>query len=194
MVLVWGLTTLAQAPEPSVVSEDWKFEFDYDKPRVIRVPNESGGYDWYWYITYTVTNNNDEDLLYLPTFTVATDKGHILAANSAISPLAFPAIQRALKNPLLESPAGIVGNLRQGSDYAKQGVIIWPDLGVDVDTFDVFVAGTSGETKTIKHPITGEEIYLRRTLKLSYDAPGNPPTPKDQAEVITLISETEVMR
>lgn len=195
MMLLVGVSVLqAQAPEPSIISEDWKFDFDYDKPRVIRVPNEKGGFDWYWYITYEVTNNNDEDLLFLPGFTIATDKGHIIEANRGISPLAFPAIKQELKNPLLDSPAAIVGNLRQGSDYAKQGVIIWKDLGEDIDSFDVFVAGLSGETTTVKHPVTGEEIYLRRTLKLGYETPGNPLSPKDQADTTLFVSEFEVMR
>lgn len=192
MVMVSGLQ--AQAPEPSVAGESWKLNFTHDKPRVVRVPNEDGGYDWYWYITYKVVNKNDKDIMFLPDFTIATDKGHIIAANKGVSPLAYPVIQQQLKNPLLESPAEVVGTLKQGDDYAKQGVIIWKDFGEDVDQLSLFIAGLSGETVSIKHPTTGEDVYLRRTLVLKYDTPGNPPSPKEQAEVTTLVSETEVMR
>ena len=184
----------AQAPDPQLVSEDWKLQFTHTEPRVIAIPDGEGGHDWYWYIAYKVVNPGKEDVLFFPGFTVATDKGDIVPANTDISPLAFPMIKKQLRNELVESSAEVVGMIKQGVDYAKEGVIIWKDFGHDVDQFKVFIAGTSGETQSIEHPVTGEPVFLRRTIELVYDTPGNPPSPQDQAKVTVLVTEQEVMR
>lgn len=196
LLLVCSFTAYAaaQAPEPELVSDSWKLDFTYTQPRVIAVPNDQGGTDWYWYIAYKVVNRGAEDVLFFPDFTIATDKGDIIAANTDISPLAFPMIKKDLRNDLVESPAQVIGMIKQGVDYAKEGVIIWKDFGHDVDKVNVYIAGLSGETQSVKHPVTGEMVFLRRTLELVYDTPGNPPSPQDQAKVTTLESKREVMR
>ena len=121
LLLVCSFTAYAaaQAPEPELVSDSWKLDFTYTQPRVIAVPNDQGGTDWYWYIAYKVVNRGAEDVLFFPDFTIATDKGDIIAANTDISPLAFPMIKKDLRNDLVESPAQVIGMIKQGVDYAN---------------------------------------------------------------------------
>lgn len=192
-VLILSTTAQAQAPEPQIVSPSWNLDVQFSDPQVIAVPGPNG-VEWYWYMTYEVTNETGEDRLFIPDITVANNAGEIVEANHNISPLAFSMIQRVQQNDLLESPAQIIGTIRQGSDYAKDGVIIWREFDRPYSQFYVFFAGFSGESAVVEHPTSGEEIHFHRTIMLTFDAPGNPPNPQVQLESVTLEERTEVMR
>lgn len=183
----------AQAPEPQIVSPSWNLDMTFGEPQVVAVPGPTG-VQWHWYMTYKVVNDTGADRLFIPDVTIATDAGQIVQANRDISPLAFPMIQAEQRNPLLESPAQIIGTIRQGSDYAKEGVIIWREFSRPYSKFYVFLAGFSGESAVIQHPLTGEDIHFRRTIMLTFDAPGNPPNPQVQLQSVTLQERAEVMR
>ena len=49
---------------------------------------------------------------------------------------------------------------------------IWPAFDHDVDRVTVFVAGLSGETQSVKNPVTNEEVSVRKTLMIEYGFPG----------------------
>ena len=180
-------------PKPAVVSSSWNLEFEYSKPQAIMVPDLAGRPQWFWFLPYQVTNNTGEDRLFIPEFTVYTDQGDIITVGQNVPSTVFPAIAKRLGNDLLESPIEIVGQLLQGSDYARESVAIWPAFqGKDVDHFTIFVGGLSGETQTVRSPGKDEEILVRRTKAIEFAIPGNYPTPQNQP--VNFIDERDVMR
>ncbi len=167
-------------PEPAIVSRDWVFDIDVGTPKPISIRDIHGKTRWFWYMTYTVTNNTGSDRLFIPEITIATDEGDIIIAGQDVPASVFPAIKQREGDALLQSPIQIVGKLLQGGDFARASVIVWPAFDHPVDDVDVFFAGLSGETKAIAHPTTGEEIVMRKTLMLSYKTPGAVVHPQEQ--------------
>lgn len=194
LVGVFGDVPRALAyPEPAVVNRSWQLEFDYGHPRPIAVRDAQDELRWYWYMPYTVSNPTGESRLFVPEVTIATDTGAIFPANANVPRRVFQAIQRETRNDLLLDPIQIVGRLQPGSDYAKDGVLMWPDFEGDVDSFRVFIAGLSGENATVQNPVTGEDVLMQRTRMLVYRTPGSATvSPEDQP--VVLETETDVMR
>ena len=138
---------------PSVTADDWRLDVDYRLPRPV-----FSGDRWYWYMPYTVTNKTDQDRLFIPEVTVVTSSGEIIPAGSRIPESVYQDVADLMENPLLVSPQDIIGDLRQGADFAKDGVIIWPHPVGDMHRMDIFFAGLSGETQPLLSPSTGEPI------------------------------------
>ncbi|MEM8783320.1 MAG: hypothetical protein AAGE65_10765 [Planctomycetota bacterium] len=204
-------------PTPAVANDDWKLDFTPGVPTAIAIEDAFGNARWYWYLPYTVTNHSGSDQRFIPQVTVLTDTGNIIEAGKNVPARAFTQVAAQLKNPLLESPQSVVGTIRQGVDFEKDSVFIWPVPPEDVDQFTVFVAGLSGETAVLTMPSTGEPlmepaldietgqplldengapvmrpVIARRTTALTYATPGTPDSP--QQRPVTLLAETRVMR
>ena len=182
-------------PEPSLIPVAWQLAFTHDMPRTISVRGVDGRTHWYWYLPYKVVNQSETEQMFVPEFTVATDKGDIITTNRHIPPNVYTAITRRLANPLLENPLQVSGRLLIGEDQAKESVAIWPVFEHDVDRQRVFVAGLSGETQVVTHPLTGKDVALRKTLMLTYRTPGTPLAyAARQKQTIELKNATWVMR
>lgn len=209
--------TVSGIPEPDLVTEAWQFTFTHSQPRTISVENAQGEVQWYWYFTYKVVNNEQEDLLFTPEIIVADDQGRIVHANRGVNITVFRAVRDLVRNPLLMSPAEVNGRMFPGEDFARESVAIWPVSADDVDEFAVFFGGLYGEIKPVLNPVTGEPIEVqmvdprtgeprvddagepvmvplevRRTRKLHYKSPGTNQRP--QAMRAEVIDETDVMR
>ena len=192
-VVLFGSSDSLQAfEEPNIVSKDWQYNFLHDRPRAIAVYGIGGRVSWFWYITYKVVNDTGDERLFVPEVIIYTDTGKIFPTGRNVPAAAFAAVQEKLENPLLESPAEIIGRLLQGADHAKEGVAIWPTPTEDVDHITVFFSGLSGETKAIKHPLSGKRIVLRKTLMIDYHLPGTSQRVQDQP--VILQGEKWVMR
>ncbi len=204
-------------PTPDIATDAWQIGLEAEIPRAIFVPDHQGNPRWYWYLAYTVTNETGQDRLFIPEVAVVTDGGRIIEAGRGVPARAYSVIAGQLHNPLMESPQEIIGTLRQGEDFARQSVAIWPIPAEDVDQFTVFFAGLSGESAKLLRPSTGEpllepaadpetgepmldtdgqpvmrEVIARRTTALTYATPGTPATPQNQP--ISLLDEGQVMR
>lgn len=185
-------SALHAAPEPSIVPRAWEFDFTFQAPRPIAIRDIDGQYHWFWYMTYKVVNNSGTEQMFIPEFTIATDTGKIIAAGSKLPSSLFPAIKAKLQNPLLLSPVDVVGRLLQGEDNARESVAVWPAFEDDVDAISVFVGGLSGETIALPHPLTGDPVLLRKTMKVDYAMPGSSGTP--QVQPMLMRSSEWVMR
>ncbi|HEY0007203.1 MAG TPA: hypothetical protein VGB55_00635 [Tepidisphaeraceae bacterium] len=179
------LSTLAQQtpayPQPSKYPIAWELKFEHSAPRRIvvetpgtRVPTA------YWYITYTVTNNTDNEINFLPAFDMVTRSGKVLRSDRGVPRAVFDRIKGATGNKLLESNVEIAGTLRVGADQAKDGVAIWPEPEAEMGSFSIFVAGLSGESAVLaddagKPMITTDDkpIILFKTLQLDYNVSGD---------------------
>lgn len=204
-------------PKPDPVTQDWSFDFEYTTPDTIAIKQPDGSIQWYWYITYKITNFEEDELFFDPRIVIQSDNGEIVTANLGINTTVFKEIRNLLKNPLLLSPIEMPGRVFKGKNYTRQSAIIWKVSDEDVDNFKVFVGGIYGETKTVKDPATGEPIMvpvidaltgkpqkdadgndvmqpleLKRTRMLHYKTPGTTESRQDPA--IKLVEEKDVLR
>ena len=73
-----------------------------------------------------------------------------------------------ISDPLLETQDEIIGDLRQGAEYAKEEgdglASIWiPPVQNDrANEVSIFVAGLSGETAREFHPVSGEAVHFAK--------------------------------
>ena len=160
-------------PEPRIVTDSWKIDFQFETPRVINVVTEPGQpAQTFWYLPYTVTNESGEDQMFIPDIRILTNEGQLLQAGRNVPPNVFDAIKAEQRNKLLESPIEVIGRILQGEDNAKDSVAIWAAPEADVDAITITIKGLSGETTVVKNPESGEEIVLRKTLMLQFATPG----------------------
>jgi hypothetical protein len=174
-------------PEPSLYPISWELKFEHGKPKRIVVTDPGKGPSAYWYLTYTVTNESDEEQTFLPRFEMMTSDGQIVQSDRGITPRVFEAVKRQEGNKFLEPRTKIMGRLRVGEDQARDGVAIWKEPMSEMGNFSIFVTGLSGEAVTMKMvngkmtPIAPTKIaeelkgvdekdvvILRKTLQLNY--------------------------
>lgn len=204
-------------PQPDPVTLDWVFDFEYATPSTISVKDSDGNVQWYWYMTYKVTNTTEDELFFDPRIVIQNDAGEIIKANLGVDTRVFNAVRKLLENPLLLSPIEVSGKVFKGQEYARESVAIWKATKDDVDQFKVFFAGIYGEVKIVNNPNTGapimvpvidaisgkpvmdadgkpmmQPLLVRRTRMIHFKTPGTTET-RDNP-VIELKEEKDVMR
>jgi hypothetical protein len=201
MIMRWSLVLVASVlvaatavsgfahPEPSSVPFRWELHFE---PGELRLYENSLDGRAYWYFTYVVTNRTEEDQLWAPSFTLYTDGGHILASGRDVPPQVEGAIRRLLGNDLLETQNEAIGELYQGREHAKDGLVVWPVKDTKVTELTLFIGGISGETARVMNPLTGEEHILRKTLRRDYIVPGD--ARARGSRPVELVEQTWVLR
>lgn len=204
-------------PKPDAVTQDWSFDFEYTQPDTIAIEKPDGSIQWYWYMTYKITNFEEDELFFDPRIVIHSDNGEIVTANLGVDATVFKEVRNLLENPLLRAPVEMPGRVFKGENYARQSAIIWKVSDEDIDSFKVFVGGIYGETKTVTNPNTGEPIMIpvidaltgeavkgpddqplmqtlqvKRTRMIHYKTPGTTESQQDPA--IQLIEEKDVLR
>lgn len=86
------------APRPDAVTQDWSFDFEYTTPDTIAIENPDGSVDWYWYMTYKVTNFEEDELFFDPRIVIHSDNGQIATANLGIDATVFKEVRTLLEN------------------------------------------------------------------------------------------------
>lgn len=170
----WSLVPVP-APEPSPIPKRWQLEIEPSPLRVIVLDVPGSGPKAFLYLTYTVTNNSGIDLLFAPSFDLATDEGQVLRSGRDVPVAAAKQLMQLLANPLLEDQIGVVGTLLRGEENAKESLAIWPVPTTLLSELTVYCAGFSGETVTVEVPNAAghlEKKVLRKTLELRYRIPG----------------------
>ncbi|HEX3359150.1 MAG TPA: hypothetical protein VHS31_19380 [Tepidisphaeraceae bacterium] len=182
-LLTLGLlrATFAAAPQPSPYPISWEFKFQHDLPKriVVDIPGKDTPVA-YWYLTYTVTNNTDEERAFLPLFEMVTKEGNVIHSDKAIPKKVFDTIKDHEKKQFLEPWTKVGGELRLGEDQAKDGVAIWEEPSPRMGKFSIYASGFSGEAVTLKdddgkvmNDKDGNPIILRKTLQLNYHIRGD---------------------
>lgn len=193
-----GLTAVGALPVPSLaaapvapfaaVPPAKAFDFKPSAMRLYRDP-ETG--DHFWYFTYEVMNRTGKDQRFAPRIEMVTDDGAIVALGAEVPSRIVRDLKKLLKDPLIEDQFSILGDLLQGEENAKTGLVVFrvPKLSakdkkigshqsetenLDHTELTVFVQGLSSETKTALHPKTGEAMRLRANLPMTFLIPGNP--------------------
>lgn len=165
----------AQAPKPSPYPKSWEFKFTHGPLRRVVVTPPGGTAQGYWYMTYQVTNNSDQERVFLPTFVMMTKDGKLHRSDRSIPAVVFDVIKQREKIRFLEAYPAIAGELRLGEDQARDGVAIWPEPMPEMGTFSVFAENLSGEAIIYKDAkgaevknAEGKPVILRKTLRINY--------------------------
>jgi hypothetical protein len=191
--LAGAVLTIAAAqadyPKPAPVPYRWELEFDAGP---LRLYHDQSSDAHYWYFTYTVINRTGSDQLWAPKFTLYTDVGEIMDSGRDVSAQVVENLMSLLGNELLEDQNEAIGDLLQGKENAKEGLVIWPAKNLEVTELSLFVAGISGETARVKHPVNGQEIILRKSLQRDYIIRGS--ATARGSEPIELLEQRWVLR
>lgn len=164
--------TLA-APQPDPVPRRWQLDIKPGPLRLAIIHVEGLGRRAYFYFTYYVENNTGEDLLFAPSFQIATDDGTLINSGANVPSSVTRTLLERLRNPFLKDQISAVGLLLQGEENAREGLVIWPAHNLEVDEVIIFATGFSGETETYIRPDTGESVLLRKSLMLRHETPGD---------------------
>jgi len=166
----------ALPPEPSPVPVRWELDVDVGPLRVASVEVPGQGPMLYYYLTYTVTNNTDEPVLFAPSFELSTDAGGTVVAGQGVPAAATRELLERLANPLLLDQVDMIGLLRRGEAHAREGLVVWPASNVEADEVRIYMAGFSGETARIRVIDRGSgtprDVVLRKTLMATHAQPG----------------------
>lgn len=165
------------APEPSPVPKRWQLDVSPSPLRLVVLTGPDGRVRPFFFMSYTVTNNSGQDLLFAPMFELATDAGELVRSGRDVPVWATQQIMARVGNPLAQDQIAIVGTLLRGEENARDGVVIWAAPTLQLSELIVYGAGFSGETATVEvpNPETGqmERKVLRKTLELRYRMEGD---------------------
>lgn len=163
----WGGT---EAPVPSGRPPRWELRFKLNQDlRLIQIEDR-----FYWFLTYIVTNRTKQDQIFVPSVVLYSDAGDIIRAGEGVPFGATRELLKLIANPLLESNTQIIGPIKQGREYAREGLVVWKAGSLDIDEVSIFFAGLSSETQVVRDPVTGKNVVVRKTLHRLYKVPGDP--------------------
>jgi hypothetical protein len=168
VVLAFALPLRGDFPTPSPFPVSWELTMTHSVPKRIVVQGAGDANPQsYWYVTYHVANNTDQDrILFYPQFDMMLENGQDVRSDIGVSPSVFDAIKKKEHLKYLQGNDTIGGDLRQGEDQSKDGVAIWPEPRLRMGTFTVFASGFWGETATVK--VGDKDVNLHKTLQLTY--------------------------
>jgi len=135
---------------------------------------------YYWYLIYDVVNMTGQDITWAPSMVLYTDRGEVHRDGRDVSRSVQRAVQQHVGDPLLESKASVIGQLRQGPAHARRGVAVWPAGLAQSNELRIFVEGISPESVVVTHPTSGAPVTLRKNLALHYLVPGDARVMGDQ--------------
>jgi len=174
---------------PSARPVRWQLDFE---PGDLRLYVDARDGKAYLFMTYKVVNNTSQDRLWAPSFVLFTDRGELVKSGVNVPRRITDELLTLMGNEFLETQERVIGDLFQGEGMAKEGLVIWPIQDTRLNELRIFVAGLSGETARLNHPITGEPIILRKTMQRNYLIRGD--ALARGRKPIELIGTTWVMR
>ena len=171
LLALLAVVCLASAyPVPAGTPFRWEFQFKAGDFRLY-VDQETN--EAYWWMHYTVTNRTKRDRIWAPKFTLFTDVGEILESGKDVPSTITAKIKDLLGNELIETQNEIIGDLLQGIENARDGLVIWPARVLQVNEITMFISGVSGETIRVRNPITSEQVILYKSIQRNYLIPGD---------------------
>jgi hypothetical protein len=180
----------ADYPKPSPYPTTWELKFEHSIPKriVVRLPD---GPHPYWYMTYSVTNNTDQEQTFFPYFEILTEDGKLIRSDKNVAQTVFDSIKARENKKFLEPEWKIEGTIRIGEDQTRDGVAIWPEPAPRLGHFSIFVGGLSGESATVNGP-DDKPVILRKTLQLNFHIRGDEFFPGE--DEVNPVGEKWIMR
>jgi hypothetical protein len=161
------------APEPEVVPRRWELRIEPGPLRIASITVPDRATRQYLFMTYRVINNSGQDVLFAPTFELANGEGDIQRSGREVPQAVTDRLKQEAQNPLVEDQIQIIGELMQGEENAKHGVVVWPVTDLTPTDLIVYASGFSGETATVENPVTKTRAVLRKTARIEFENPGN---------------------
>jgi hypothetical protein len=184
------------APEPDPIPHRWQLDVEPGALRVVKLDVPDVGPQLFYYMTYKVVNKTGEDLLFTPSFDLATDEGDLVRAGRGVSAWVTREIITKLENEFLQDPIEVVGTFLQGEGNAKESIAIWPVVTAHVGDLEIYGNGFSGELKTIDAYDAAtkgtKRVTLRKTLMIRYEPLGE--TRPTGAEGLPVVEMRWIMR
>ncbi len=165
--------SLGMAPEPDPVPQRWELQVDVGELRLSTIDVPNVGPRKYFSLTYRVTNNSGQDLLFAPAFELADGEGGVVRSGRDVPLTVTQQLLAQTQNVFIQDQISIIGELLQGSENARDGLVIWPANNLSPDEVVVYAAGFSGETATVVGTDGKTKFVLRKTLRLEYTPPGD---------------------
>lgn len=164
-------------PEPEAIPRRWQLEIEPGPLRLTSLDVPVVGKKTFYYFTYKVINNTGEDLLFAPAFELATERG-VHRSGTGVPVAVTKTLMEYVQNSYIQDQISIIGQLLQGKENAKEGLVIWPADELDADEMTLYAAGFSGETATVEKPTTKdkavkEKVVLRKSYQIKYHLSGD---------------------
>jgi hypothetical protein len=172
MAMAAGVMSGMSPPEPDPIPRRWQLEVEVGDLRVATFDVKDEGRKAYFYMTYKVTNNSGEDLLFAPSFELAMDH-QVLRSGRQIPLDVTKQLLESTKINQIEDQISIIGQLLQGKENAKHGLVVWPASELSTLDLTLYAAGFSGETATVERPDNKDKVVLRKSLMVRYASPGD---------------------
>lgn len=181
----WG-PPVGAAPKADIATTVWQLDLEfYDPQRItLRLPGNERE-TTYWYVLYEVTNRTGKDVAFYPSFRIVTDTLQVVEGGTNVHPKVYDAIKaRHLREfPFFAPPPKVTGLLLQGEENSRSSAAVFRTFDENAASFTLYVSGLSGESERVRNPAfdvkRGESddnsraFYLRRTLAVIYDLPGD---------------------
>jgi len=176
LVVLIGIIVIGSAPAPNTQAQPYPITWELkirtlDPKRIaVAVPGSSVP-KAYWYLTYTVTNDSDQEQTFLPVFRAAHRRRHVTAATrtfpSASSISSNPAKAtnfsqaiRASKEPSASARIRRATALPSGRNHSAHGHVLHLHPGTLRRSHD-------------RQRSENKDIVLRKTLQLEYQIRGD---------------------
>jgi hypothetical protein len=195
LLAAWGATLAAgaapgeAAPQADIATTAWQLDLRFKDPQRITLRLPGDDYDTtFWYVIYDVTNRTGKDVDFFPSFRIVTDTLQVVEGGANIHPLVYDAIKarHVREFPFFAPPVKVTGPLLQGEENARASAAVFRTFDENAASFTLFISGLSGETERVRNPAfdvkRGESeenpraFFMRRTLSVAYDLPGDPQT------------------
>lgn len=187
---VLGVTATSEATPAArpAAAQDWELGF---KPGALMLFFDPSDGRSYWFFTYEVWNASGQDRMFAPRVDLVSDKGEVLSSGKGVPTTVTKKIRSLLVKPgqeeLLEDDIQIIGDLRQGKENARRGLVVWAANDISVpgeadknrdpldasNEYTVYFLGLNNIQENVPHPVTGENIRMRKTLRMDYRVDGN---------------------
>ena len=115
----------------------------------------------------------------------------LFITDMGISPLVYEAIaaRHRVTHKYMVPPVKAIGSLLSGDDNARESVAIWRSVDLSQNSFSVYVAGLSGETRSVPNP---KYDAKRPPAKAATRAKGDQPSPDENPPYFTLRKTLEI--
>ena len=161
------------APEPDPVPRRWELQVTTGNLQLVSMDVPNLGPRKFAYMTYTVTNNSGQDLLFAPSFELSDGQGSVIRSGRDVPLTVTQTLLAQTQNVYIQDQISIIGELLQGGENARDGIVIWPVNNLNPEQVIVYAAGFSGETKTVTIGDGKDKYILRKTLRLDFTAHGD---------------------
>lgn len=186
------VSMMGMAPEPDVVPQRWELQFDPGQLRVTTVDVPQVGRRPFVWMTYEVTNTSGQDVFFAPQFDLSDGEGNVMRSGRDVPAAVTTKILESTGDQFTQDQVQIIGDILQGPQHAKRGVVIWPLKDLDPTEIVIYVGGLSGESKSVIAPSGKARYVVRKTVRLAYQTPGRiDPT---RETTLPLAERTWIMR